>query len=113
MSYLAQLRAAANAQTYGKEPTKATKAAFVGFVGTTRKALAPGTDEPGVHPATLSPAELAALDRLAATWGMDETDRAVMIGQCERGAELAGGSWLSPEEARRFWFAEARVNTHE
>jgi hypothetical protein len=58
-------------------------------------------------PVSLSGDERAALDRLAAAWGMDAEDRAVMLRQCERGGELADGSWLSPVEARAFWLAEA------
>ena len=56
----------------------------------------------------LSGDECAALDQLASAWRMDAEDRAIMLRQCERGAELADGSWLSPKEARAFWLAEAR-----
>jgi hypothetical protein len=55
----------------------------------------------------LSGEERATLDRLAKVWDLDDRDIAVMLEQCERGAELADGSWLSPEKARTFWLAEA------
>ena len=55
----------------------------------------------------LTPAERTALDCLALAWGMNVEDKATMLRQCERGATLADGSRLSPEEARVFWLAEA------
>ena len=81
-------------------------------------ALAQSADAPGgageqdalrhpLHPVPLSGEERAALDRLAKVWDLDDQDVAVMLKQCERGAELADGSWLSPETARAFWLAEA------
>jgi hypothetical protein len=57
--------------------------------------------------APLSASERAALHRLTRIWGMDIEDRAVMLRQCERGGELAGGSWISPDDARAFWLGEA------
>jgi hypothetical protein len=62
------------------------------------------------HPVRLLPLpreERAKLERLAVAWGMDREDRAVMFRQCDSGGELADGSWISPEEARAFWLAEA------
>jgi hypothetical protein len=63
--------------------------------------------EERARPIPLTEAERSMLDRLARIWSMNEHDRTVMFRQCERGAELADGSWLPPEEAKVFWLAEA------
>jgi hypothetical protein len=59
----------------------------------------------------LTPEEWASLNRLAAAWGMDAEERAVMLQQCECGGMAVDGTKFTATEARTFWFAEAQNPT--
>ena len=60
----------------------------------------------------LWPDDQDALERLAAAWRMDETDRASMVRQCTEGGELADGSRIAPAEALVFRLREAAAGPH-